>query len=144
MVDVSLKIDTKRMAIAQGEVVLNPKTIRLIKKDRIPKGDVLVAAKLAGIMAAKRTAEMIPLCHPLVITAADIDFQFSGKNKIRIKSRICCIGKTGVEMEALAAVSLAALTIYDMCKTIDKGMVISDIRLLKKTGGKSGKYERYN
>lgn len=142
MVDISLKEDTKREAIAQAEVILKPHTLEMIENYKIPKGDVLTCAKIAGIMAAKKTPELIPLCHPLEITNVDIDFEFVKRKKILIKSRVSCLGKTGVEMEALVAVSIAALTIYDMCKPIDKDIVISEIKLLKKTGGKSGIYVR--
>lgn len=142
MVDISGKNDTFRQAVAQAEIILNPKTVTMIKKNKIPKGDVLSAAKIAGIMAAKKTDELIPLCHPLKITNADINFKFSGKNKILIEAKVSCLGKTGVEMEALSAVSISALTIYDMCKSVDKDMVISDIKLLKKSGGRSGLYVR--
>lgn len=142
MVDISSKDDTKREAIAQAVVLLRPETLEMIKDNKIPKGDVLATAKIAGIMAAKRTPELIPLCHPLEITYADIDFEFVNKKRILIKAKVSCIGKTGVEMEALAAASIAALTIYDMCKPIDREIVISDIMLLEKSGGKSGVYIR--
>lgn len=142
MVDITEKKDTKRQAIAQAQVSLKSQTIELIKKNKIPKGDVLSASKIAGIMAAKKTPQLIPLCHPLQITEASLDFKFVGKNRILIESKVSCIGKTGVEMEALTAASIAALTIYDMCKPVDRDIIISDIKLLKKTGGKSGDYER--
>ncbi len=141
MVDIGDKEDTKREAVAQAEIFLKAQTRELIKKNKIPKGDVLATAKIAGILAAKKTPELIPLCHPLQITYVGIEFKFI-KNKILINSKVSCIGKTGVEMEALTAVLVAALTIYDMCKPIDKEIVISEIKLLKKTGGKSGTYER--
>lgn len=142
MVDISSKDDTKREAIAQAVVLLRPETLEMIKDNKIPKGDVLAAAKIAGIMAAKNTPQLIPLCHPLEITHVDIDFKFFNKKRILIRAKVSCIGKTGVEMEALVAVSAAALTVYDMCKPIDKQIVISDIMLLEKRGGKSGLYIR--
>ena len=141
MIDVSDKEVTKREAVVEGIVRLSPKVIALIKSKKIPKGDCLEAARLAGIMAAKRTPEVIPLCHPIPIEAAEIEFSLK-KNEIRVLAVIKGMAKTGVEMEALTAVSVAALTIYDMCKMFDKGIEITDIRLLKKTGGKSGTYLR--
>ena len=142
MVDISNKDDTFRQAVAQAEINLKPETLTMIKKNKIPKGDVLSAAKIAGITAAKKTAELIPLCHPLQITDIDINFEFTTKKKILINSKVSCLGKTGVEMEALTAVSISALTIYDMCKSVDKDMVISGIKLLRKSGGRSGLYLR--
>ena len=141
MIDVSDKEVTKREAVVEGIVRLSPKVIALIKSKKIPKGDCLEAARLAGIMAAKRTPEVIPLCHPIPIESAEIEFSLK-KNEIRVLAVIKGRAKTGVEMEALTAVSVAALTIYDMCKMFDKGIEITDIRLLKKTGGKSGTYLR--
>lgn len=143
MVDVSGKADTKREAIARGAVFMLPETFRLIREKKVTKGDVLAIARVAGIMAAKRVGELIPLCHPLSITSVDIDF-FPDEERscIEIESRVSTTGKTGVEMEALTAVSIAALTIYDMCKAVDRGMAITDIRLMKKSGGKSGTYIR--
>lgn len=141
MADVSGKEITKRVAVADGKIYAKNKTIDAVREGKIFKGDVLAAANLAGIMAAKKTPGLIPLCHPLEITDVKIDFKLN-RNFIMIKSEVSCLGRTGVEMEALAAVSVAALTIYDMCKPIDKEMIISDIKLLKKTGGKSGRYIR--
>ncbi len=143
MVDVSSKPSTEREAIAKGSVYMKKETFKLITKGKIPKGDVLSVAKLAGIMAAKRTSEIIPLCHPLNITSVDIDFKFNEKKGgIDIESRVKIVGQTGVEMEALTAVSAAALTIYDMCKAVDKKITISDIMLMEKRGGKSGRFKR--
>jgi cyclic pyranopterin phosphate synthase len=143
MVNVGGKPVTQREAVGSGRVLMKPETLRRILDRKIEKGDVLGVARLAGIMAAKRTGEMIPLCHPLGIESVDLDFSPEvGKSEIRIESRVKCSGKTGVEMEALAAAAVAALTIYDMCKAVDRGMVIGDIKLLRKSGGKSGLYLR--
>ena len=143
MVDVSKKKVTKREAIAKGSVFMKSETLRLIKNQKISKGDVLGVAKIAGIMGAKRTSEFIPMCHPLSIDAIDINFNMDEKEKrIDIEARVRVEAKTGVEMEALTAVAISALTIYDMCKSVDKGMVISDICLMEKRGGKSGEYSR--
>ena len=143
MVDVGAKPLTERMAVARGYVYMKKETFNLIQKGKMAKGDVFNVAKLAGIMAAKKTSEIIPLCHPLNITSVDIDFRpDSKKNRIEIESRVKITGQTGVEMEALTAVSAAALTIYDMCKAVDKEMVISDIMLMEKRGGKSGIFKR--
>jgi cyclic pyranopterin phosphate synthase len=131
MVDVSQKGVIRREAIARGEILLNPGTIRLIKDKNIPKGDVFTAAKIAGIMAAKKVGELIPLCHPLSIDWLDLDFKLE-KDRVRIISRVKIEARTGVEMEALTAVAVAGLTIYDMCKAVDKRMVISNIKLEKK------------
>ncbi len=136
MADTSEKIITKRVAMATGRIYLKARTLKSIKENKIPKGDVLSCAKIAGIMAAKKTHELIPLCHPLEITNVKIDFKIK-KNYIDIFCEVSCLGRTGVEMEALTASAISALTIYDMCKPLDKDMVMSDIRLLKKTGGKS-------
>ena len=145
MVDVGSKPLTERMAVAMGSVSMKKETFKLIKAGKLSKGDVLNVAKLAGIMAAKKTSEIIPLCHPLNITSVDIDFKLDEKkSRIDIESRVKITGQTGVEMEALTAVSAAALTIYDMCKAVDKGMVISDIMLMEKRGGKSGTFKRKN
>ena len=139
MVDVSAKQPTTREAIAAGEVQMQPETLALIQSGAIAKGDVLAVARVAGIMAAKRTPELIPLCHPLPITRAEIDFAFDeGCSLVKIVARVRCHGVTGVEMEALTAVSVAALTIYDMGKAVDRGMHIQNIRLIEKHGGKSG------
>ena len=139
MVDVSDKQPTVREAVASGTVHINAETFDLIMRSEIKKGDVLAVAQVAGIMAAKRTSEMIPMCHPVFITGVDISFTPDEKTKtIEIKATVQCKGETGVEMEALTAVSVAALTIYDMCKAVQKDIEISNIHLLKKTGGKSG------
>jgi cyclic pyranopterin phosphate synthase len=141
MVDVSRKKSTVREAIAHGSISMNPETFRMIMDRRIAKGDVLAVARVAGIMGAKRTADLIPMCHSLNITNVEIDFFPSrGKNKIKIEAKVRTRGQTGVEMEAFLAVSTAALTIYDMCKAVDRGMVISDIHLVEKKGGKSGTF----
>ena len=142
MVDVSDKAVTEREAVARGTVRMQPATLRLIRAGQIAKGEVLAVARLAGIMAAKRTAEIIPLCHPLPLQVVAVDFEVRGRERIEIAARVKVSGKTGVEMEALTAVSAAALTIYDMCKAIDRGMVISDVRLVEKRGGRSGQYRR--
>jgi len=141
MADIGEKPQTKRTAVAQARVLMRPQTIKAMKAGTLPKGDPIACARIAGMMAAKKTPELIPLCHPLEISNVKMDFDI-GSNAVTIKSEVSCIGRTGVEMEALTAASAAALTIYDMCKPVDKDMVISDIVLLKKTGGKSGAYER--
>ena len=143
MVDVTEKKITAREAIAKGDVYMSRETFDLIMDKKISKGDVLGVAQTAGIMGAKKTSELIPMCHPLNITSVEMSFEPDKKNaKIGITGRVKLSGKTGVEMEALTAVSVAALTIYDMCKAVDKGMTIIDIRLIKKSGGKSGTYVR--
>ncbi len=143
MVDVTLKPSTERKAIASGFIYMKPQTLKLILDGKIPKGDVFSVARIAGIAAAKKTWELIPLCHPLNITSINVDFSPEKKNKrIKIISEVKVTGQTGVEMEALTAVSVAALTIYDMCKAVDKDMIISEIMLLEKYGGKSGTYKR--
>lgn len=145
MVDVTAKDITEREAVAKGSVFMQQGTLEVVLANEIKKGDVLGVAMIAGIMAAKRTGEIIPLCHPLNITSVDISFEpVRDKNCIDITATVKVSSQTGVEMEALTAVSVAALTIYDMCKAIDKGMTISGIRLMKKTGGKSGTYIRKN
>lgn len=131
MVDVGGKPDVKRMAIAKGSIFLAAETIKKIKHNRLKKGDVLAVAKIAGIQAVKKTSEIIPLCHPLLLTNIEADFEIK-QDRIEIKAKVECTGKTGVEMEALTAVSVAALTIYDMCKAIDKQMRIADIYLCQK------------
>jgi cyclic pyranopterin phosphate synthase len=139
MVDVSAKGETQRVAVARGEVVMQPATLALIVEGKVPKGDVLAVARVAGIMGAKRTAELIPLCHPLNLSSVSVDFTWdltSGRLMIEGVARLR--GQTGVEMEALTAVSVAGLTIYDMCKAADKGMRIEAVRLVRKEGGKSG------
>ena len=139
MVDVSHKTPTVREAVAAGEVAMRTETLALMQDGGLPKGDVLAVARVAGIMAAKRTPELIPLCHPLPITSVSVDFAFDETESIvRITATARCTGVTGVEMEALTAVSVAALTIYDMCKAVDRGMRIRNVRLLRKRGGKSG------
>ena len=141
MVDVSDKDVTSRTAIAEGFVSMKPETLALIESGTAKKGDVLATARIAGIMAAKKTHELIPLCHPLAITKATVDFTTSQTPPgIHITALVRVTGQTGVEMEALTAASVAALTIYDMLKAADKGMVISNVRLLEKTGGRSGTY----
>ncbi len=143
MVDVSNKQDTAREAIAQGSIQLTDRGYNLVKTGKMTKGDVLGIARIAGIMAAKKVDQLIPLAHPLNISKAEIVFDFEDQSHaIIITATIRIIGKTGVEMEALTAVSIAALTIYDMSKSVDKGMIINDIKLLKKTGGKNGTYIR--
>ena len=143
MVDVSAKPSTLREAVAGGSVTMKKATLKLIQDGGIPKGDVLGVARIAGIMAAKKTPGIIPMCHPLNITSVDVAFEYGGKgNVIHIESRVRTRGRTGVEMEALTAVAAAALTIYDMCKAVDREMVISDILLLEKRGGKSGTFKR--
>ena len=143
MVDVSDKPQTLREAVARGMVTMKKTTLKLIQENSIAKGDVLIVARVAGIMAAKKTHEIIPLCHPLNISSVQIDFSLDQeKKRIIIESSVKITGQTGVEMEALTAVSAAALTIYDMCKAVDKEMVISDIMLIEKTGGKSGTFRR--
>ena len=141
MVDVSDKADTVRTATACGFVSMAPTTAQLIRDGGIAKGDVLAVAQVAGIMAAKNTSNMIPMCHPLPLTAVDIHFEIE-QTGVAIRATAKCTGKTGVEMEALTAVSVAALTIYDMCKAVQKDMVIEKVTLLEKTGGKSGTYRR--
>ncbi len=143
MVDVSDKQPTLRIALAEGRISMNPETFEKIRDNRLQKGNVVETARIAGIMGAKRTADLIPMCHPLNLTHVHIDFfPEAATHSIRIEARAKIIDQTGVEMEALSAVSVAALTIYDMCKASDKEMVISDIRLLEKSGGKSGPFKR--
>lgn len=141
MVEVSEKEDTKRIAVATGIIKMKKETVNMIKDGLIKKGDVLSVAQIGGIMGAKKTSDLIPMCHNIFLTGADISFNIL-ENSIEIQSEVKTVGKTGVEMEALTAVSLAALTIYDMCKAVDKDMVIEDIKLIKKSGGKSGEYIR--
>lgn len=143
MVDVSEKDETKREAVAIGSIYMKKETLDKIKEGTIKKGDVLSVAQVGGIMGCKNTSSIIPMCHPIMITGCDISFNLDfNKCKVDIKAIVKNVGQTGVEMEALTAVSVAALTIYDMCKAIDKDMVIADMMLLKKSGGKSGLYER--
>ena len=139
MVDITEKPDTHRQAVARGLVKMQPDTLELIKKGRMAKGDVLSVAQLAGIMAAKQTPDLIPLCHPLLIGDVGIEFNIDEKEStVEIMTIVESTGKTGVEMEALTATAIAALTIYDMCKAVDRGMRIENIRLIRKSGGKSG------
>lgn len=140
MVDVSAKDETARVAVAEGYVVMQPETLALIQEGGIPKGDVIAVARVAGIMGAKRTSELVPMCHPLPITGVTVDLAPASADRLRIEARVKTTGKTGVEMEALTAVNVAALTVYDMCKAVEKGMRIDGIRLLEKEGGKSGHY----
>lgn len=141
MVDVSGKLDTERVAIAISQVTMQPETLKLIIAGSIGKGDVLGVARLAGIMAAKRTSDLIPLCHPLALSQVTVDLvAHAGQNQIEITAMAKLTGRTGVEMEALTAASIAALTIYDMCKAVDKGMIIGPTFLKHKSGGKSGDY----
>ena len=141
MVDVSGKAVTYRTAKAAGRVWMNPETLEKVRAGQMAKGDVLAVAQVAGIMAAKRTWELIPMCHPLPLTSIDISFAFQD-NALDIQAQVKCSGETGVEMEALTAVSAAALTVYDMCKAVQRDMVIDQIRLLEKAGGKSGVFRR--
>ncbi|HHX49981.1 MAG TPA: cyclic pyranopterin monophosphate synthase MoaC [Clostridia bacterium] len=143
MVDVGTKEETQREAVARGFIEMQPTTLALLQSGRNPKGDVLAVARVAGIIAAKRTADLIPLCHPLLLTGSNVDFRVDEeKNRVEVEAAIRTTGKTGVEMEALTAASVALLTIYDMCKAVDKGMVISNIRLIHKRGGQSGEFNR--
>jgi cyclic pyranopterin phosphate synthase len=141
MVDVAEKAETARIAVASGRVRLQPETVHLLRDGAAPKGDVLAAARIAGIMAAKRTSDLIPLCHPLAVSKIEIDLTIVDSG-VEIIAEVGITGKTGVEMEALTAVSIAALTIYDMVKAVDRGAVITDIRLERKSGGKSGAFTR--
>jgi cyclic pyranopterin phosphate synthase len=140
MVDVSDKAVTARVAVAEGQVTMAPDTLRRIRDRSIAKGDVLAVAQIAGIQAAKKTSDWIPMCHPLPLTGVDIQFADNGVETLTITAEVKTTGKTGVEMEALTAVSAAALTVYDMCKALQKDMVIGPVKLLTKTGGKSGDY----
>jgi cyclic pyranopterin monophosphate synthase len=140
MVDVSEKAVTARTAIARGRVLMKPETLALIRDGKAAKGDVIATARLAGIMAAKKTSDLIPLCHPLAVSKVAVEFGFAD-GAIDVEAMVKVEGKTGVEMEALTACSVACLTLYDMCKAVDRGMRITDIRLAEKTGGKSGTYK---
>jgi cyclic pyranopterin monophosphate synthase len=142
MVDVGAKPETERMARASAVVRMLPATLTLIRDKKLAKGDVLEVARLAGIMGAKKTADLIPLCHPLPLTSVTIDFAFPAEDSVRIEAVAKVFGRTGVEMEALAAVSVAALTVYDMCKAADRAMTIESVRLEEKSGGKSGHFAR--
>lgn len=139
MVDVSAKDVTAREAIAEGYISMKPETLALIQQGGIPKGDVFAVARIAGIMAAKQTSTLIPMCHPLAITSVTVDIGADG-DRVQIAATVRTTGQTGVEMEALTAVSVAALSIYDMCKAVDRGMTIHGVRLLEKRGGKSGEW----
>lgn len=149
MVDVGGKAETERVAVAEGRVLMQAQTWRLIEANAIEKGDVLGTARIAGIMAAKRTHELVPLCHPLLLTHVDVELSLGGSPSgasggepcVEIRATVRCSGKTGVEMEALTAVSIAALTVYDMAKAVDRGMRISDVRLRQKSGGRSGEID---
>lgn len=141
MVEVTDKEETKRIAIAEGFIRMNEETLNKLKEGSIKKGDVLSVAQIGGIMGIKKTSDLIPMCHNIFLSGADIKFEVK-ENGVYIKSEVKTFGKTGVEIEALTGVSIAALTIYDMCKSVDKGMEIEFVRLLKKSGGKSGDYIR--
>jgi cyclic pyranopterin phosphate synthase len=149
MVDVTDKLATERVAVAQGKVFVLPETLEKIQEGRIAKGDVLAVAQVAGVMGAKRTPDLIPMCHPLLLTGVDVNFteetkpNASGRCSITIEATVKTTGNTGVEMEAMTAVSVAALTIYDMCKAVDKGMEFGEIFLVSKSGGKSGTYQHH-
>lgn len=140
MVDVGGKAETQRVAVASGRIRMSAQALGAIRDGAVPKGDVLAAARIAGIMAAKKTAELIPLCHPLALDAVTVDFTIE-EDAVRAVASASLTGKTGVEMEAMTAVSVALLTIYDMAKAVDKGMVIEDLRLIEKRGGKSGHWQ---
>jgi len=142
MVDVGKKGNTEREAVARGRVLMKPSTLEQIKTASLKKGDVLAVARVAGIMAAKKTPDLIPLCHPILIDNISIDFDLSGNDSLEITATAKSTGKTGVEMEALVAASVSALTIYDMCKSVDRGITITEIYLESKKGGKSGTYRR--
>jgi len=139
MVDVSAKADTAREAVAEGRISMSAEALAAIRAGNMKKGDVLGTARIAGILAAKKTSDLIPLCHPLMLSKISVDFEYEATS-IRVEARVRLNGPTGVEMEALTAVSVTLLTLYDMAKALDKSMIISDIRLLSKTGGKSGDY----
>ncbi len=142
MVDISEKSATERVAVAEAIIIMQPTTLQLILEGGIKKGDVIAAARIAGIMAAKRTSELIPLCHPIPLTNASIEVESLKPDAVRITATVKTTWTTGVEMEALTAASIAALTIYDMCKAVDRGMTITQTRLLSKSGGRSGEYKR--
>jgi cyclic pyranopterin monophosphate synthase len=141
MVDVSAKEETARVAVARGRVVMAPETLARIQDGAMGKGDVLGVARLAGIMAAKRTSDLIPLCHPLMLAKVTVDLSAAPPDAVEIEASVKVTGRTGVEMEALTAVTVAALTVYDMCKAVDRGMRIEAVRLVLKEGGKSGRFE---
>ena len=142
MVDVTGKAETARVATAKGSIVMAPETLAMIREGAVKKGDVLSVARLAGIMGAKRTPDLIPLCHPLALTSVKVDLALApDRDAVDVTATCALTGRTGVEMEALTAVAIAALTVYDMCKAVDRAMRITDIRLVHKSGGKSGTYE---
>jgi cyclic pyranopterin phosphate synthase len=142
MVDVGAKDQTRRVAVAEGRILMMPETLKMIVEGRHAKGDVMAVARVAGIMAAKRTAELVPLCHPLALTRIEVDLEpVSVDNGIACRASVETVGRTGVEMEALTAVQIALLTVYDMCKAVDRGMTMEGIRLLEKSGGKSGTWK---
>jgi cyclic pyranopterin phosphate synthase len=138
MVDVSAKAETTRTAVARGRVVMAPETLALIQAGGVGKGDVLGVARIAGIMAAKRTSDLIPLCHPLMLSKVAVELDTAPPDAVEITATVRVTGQTGVEMEALTAVTVAALTVYDMCKAVDRGMTIAEVRVVEKRGGKSG------
>lgn len=140
MVDVSDKEATRRIAVAHAKITMRPETLKLILDKEVTKGDVLEVSRVAGILAAKHTHTLIPMCHPLNLTSVKIDYENNGLDTIEILAEVRVSGKTGVEMEALTSVSICAITVYDMCKSVDRAMVISDIHLVKKSGGKSGEF----
>jgi len=142
MVDVSAKPESERSATARARVTMKPETLRMILEGTAKKGDVLGVARIAGIMGAKRTADLIPLCHPLPITAVSVDLAAEGEDAVGITATVKTTGRTGVEMEALTAASVAALTVYDMCKSVDRGMRVEGLRLVEKSGGKSGLFRQ--
>ena len=142
MVDIGGKPDTQREAVATGRVIMKPVTLRQIKTASLKKGDALAVARVAGILAAKKTPDLIPLCHPILTNEIAVDFDLSAEDSIGIIASVKCLGKTGAEMEAMVAASVAALTIYDMGKSVDRGMTITEISLKSKSGGKSGFYKR--
>jgi cyclic pyranopterin phosphate synthase len=141
MVDVSEKASTVRVAVAESYIVMQPQTLAMIVEGRHAKGDVFAVARIAGIQAAKKTSDLIPLCHPLILSSVKVELEATSQTQVKITATCKLTGQTGVEMEALTAASVAALTLYDMCKAVDKGMVIEQIRLLQKTGGKSGDWQ---
>jgi cyclic pyranopterin phosphate synthase len=142
MVDVTRKKETVRVAVARGSVLMKPETLAMISRGEMAKGDVFSVARIAGIMAAKNTSGLIPLCHPLQLTGVEIRFSVRDERTLEIEAQVTNRGRTGVEMEAMTAVSAAALTVYDMCKAVDRRMVLTEIRLISKTGGKSGTFVR--
>lgn len=142
MVDVGAKPITNRVAIATATITMKQETLTRIKQGKFDKGNVLEVARLAGIMATKRTSDLIPLCHPIAVTSVNVDFQIESESTIEITARVHATDRTGVEMEALTAATTSALTIYDMCKSVDRGMTISDVKLVHKSGGKSGEFNR--